>query len=435
MIKEEWNKQIRQAFIDALEYPLQAIPEFWANRQRETGINKHHFFGFMYKVCSDYLPGMPRVRKDLKNIHPAEPTLFEITDGRADAVQTLDGERTQSLTRDLVLDLEYLITRAAEWYDEKTAYTDLQIVSFAQHAVQFVYKSFQKQGQTKAVMIGVKEYPPDFKGTSKEVLWVDKQVLYRYSFYHQPDALFSYSQFEESLRNLILNSPNPDELKRIMKPLYELGAQIGDLWNDTVQPLEMLMDKEERPHEINEYKVFNAAERDWGTRGKSKEWHYRDEAGFIPLSNYELTLFAVRVSNLVANEVLGKKENALPKETQKTHYKSFDDLFKEEYKTKIEDFIAILRETEKPCINEGYDYNATYRQKAVFFVWFDALVYKQIIHRDVTDRNEIARLLNQKFTGLDVSGSLYSNDSMTNAREVHKDYFEAQITAIKVPIK
>ena len=318
MIKEEWNKQIRQAFIDALEYPLQAVPEFWANRQRDTGIYKHHFFGFMYKVCSDYLPGMPRVRKDLKNIHPAEPTLFEITDGRVDAVQTLDGERTQSLTRDLVLDLQYLITRAAEWYEEKPAYTDLQIVSFAQHAVQFVYKSFQKQGQTKAVMIGVKEYPPDFKGTSKEVLWADKQVLYRYSFYQQPDALFSYPQFEESLRKLILNSPNPDGLKRIVKPLYELGARIGDLWNDTVQPLEMMMGEEERPHEINEYKVFNAAERDWGTRGKSKEWHYRDEAGFIPLSNYELTLFAVRVSNLVANEVLGKKENALPVAPQKT---------------------------------------------------------------------------------------------------------------------
>ena len=230
-----------------------------------------------------------------------------------------------------------------------------------------------------------------------------------------------------------MNSNNPGNLKTILKTSYKLSNYTVDIWNNTLSKLEKYNSKKIVKKELvfkldvekdmwNEY-LFNDLEAARGRRGLNARF-----------TNFQFAFFAGQVSNFIAREVLNEPERSLPAKPEKTNYISFDDLFKEEYKSNIELFIQLLREIDKPCLDEGYNYNNAYKQKSVFYVWYNALVYKQIIFGDVVDRVEIARLLNGKFNGLNVSPSLYSNLNSTNATENYKDFFDSQIAAIKAKI-
>jgi hypothetical protein len=105
--------------------------------------------------------------------------------------------------------------------------------------------------------------------------------------------------------------------------------------------------------------------------------------------------------------------------------KLFKDLF---YKPEIIDkCLNLLRETDKPCINEEKKY---LRNKGAFIVWFNALEYKKIFNFSFCNDIERAETLNINFEGLNISESLFRQGNK-RATENYKDYFESAIAAIK----
>ena len=95
--------------------------------------------------------------------------------------------------------------------------------------------------------------------------------------------------------------------------------------------------------------------------------------------------------------------------------------------TIVNDCINLLRETDKPCINEDNEY---IRNKGAFVVWFNTLEQKKVFNYSYTNDIERAETLNYNFEGLNVSDSLFRQGNK-RAKDNYKTYFETEISAIK----
>ncbi len=93
----------------------------------------------------------------------------------------------------------------------------------------------------------------------------------------------------------------------------------------------------------------------------------------------------------------------------------------------INDCINLLKETDKPCVNED---NEFIRNKGAFVVWFNALEQKKVFNSSFINDIERAKTLNYNFKGLGVSGSLFRQGNK-RASENYKTHFENEIATIK----
>lgn len=105
--------------------------------------------------------------------------------------------------------------------------------------------------------------------------------------------------------------------------------------------------------------------------------------------------------------------------------KRFDELFINP--ALINECFGLLRETEKPCIN---DENGFIKNKGVFIVWFNTLEVKRMLNYSFKNDKERAETLNKNFTGLNISESLFRHENK-RAKELYKSYFESEISALK----
>lgn len=96
-------------------------------------------------------------------------------------------------------------------------------------------------------------------------------------------------------------------------------------------------------------------------------------------------------------------------------FQTFDDLFKNPHL--VNEFIQLLRETDSPCIGEGFNF---LRNKGMFVVWFRALDYREKTKIRITD-NEKMRFLNERFEGLEIKGSTFRNPGV-NAIDYEKTF-------------
>lgn len=92
----------------------------------------------------------------------------------------------------------------------------------------------------------------------------------------------------------------------------------------------------------------------------------------------------------------------------------------------IDSCLDLLRETDKPCIN---DENGFIRNKGVFVIWFNALEAKRMFNYSFKNDEERAATLNKNFTGLNISASIFRYENK-RAKE-YKNHFESEISALK----
>jgi hypothetical protein len=105
--------------------------------------------------------------------------------------------------------------------------------------------------------------------------------------------------------------------------------------------------------------------------------------------------------------------------------KLFKDLFiKPEL---IDKCLNLLRETDKPCINDEGKY---LRNKGAFVVWFIALQDKKMFNQSFTNDIERAETLNFNFEDLNISESLFRQPNR-RATDSYKKHFEVEISAKK----
>ncbi len=116
-------------------------------------------------------------------------------------------------------------------------------------------------------------------------------------------------------------------------------------------------------------------------------------------------------------------------QTQKENYtfipKGFNEIFINPIL--INDCIELLRDTEKPCIN---DENGFLRHKGIFIIWFNALEAKKMFNCSFGSDFERAATLNKNFAELNVSGSSFRSENK-RATELYKNHFEREISTLK----
>lgn len=102
----------------------------------------------------------------------------------------------------------------------------------------------------------------------------------------------------------------------------------------------------------------------------------------------------------------------------------FIDIFK--YPTTINECLQLLRETDKPCIDDDNRYIS---QKGVFVMWFSVLRFLGFFKFSILKDIEIAKTLNHNFEGLNISVSMIRQPNPRAKR--YQMNFTDSISAIK----
>jgi hypothetical protein len=120
-------------------------------------------------------------------------------------------------------------------------------------------------------------------------------------------------------------------------------------------------------------------------------------------------------------------EIAIEKEKVKTIPipETIDELFL--HPELAEECIQLLRETDPPTINEGYQFIG--KNKGIMKVWYDALKYKGLLKAPFQSDQIIVQLLMKKFEGLTIDASLLRKPNL-RAMDYKAD-FESELFHIK----
>jgi hypothetical protein len=208
-----------------------------------------------------------------------------------------------------------------------------------------------------------------------------------------PSPAFDYFLFEDALRNVLLNSTNPDNLKQMTKALSELSKEIVHFWNDEFHKLESDFDVQKQTVKKTRQFIEFDVEKRW-----FKIW--MDVKIFVKYSNknfynYDLVNFASRVGSVVDREVFGIEGGSL--KPNKTNPQTLSELFKTENDYLIS--VAALRTIQAiDKANQNLIGNAL---KGVMQVWIDILRNERRCLKQVTDAL-LTILLNKEFQGLNI---------------------------------
>jgi hypothetical protein len=176
-------------------------------------------------------------------------------------------------------------------------------------------------------------------------------------------------------------------------------------------------------------------------------WKTQLEAKFFPTENNQFSkdedwkqkaekiiLHIKGALEVIQLRIKGKEQllRILPTEKKKAQKiklpfapKPFNELF--DNPALINDCLALLKTTDKPCIN---DENQFLRNKGAFVVWLNALEKKKMFKFIFSNDAERAATLKYNFDSLDISESLFRQPN-TRATDRYKNHFENEISAMK----
>jgi hypothetical protein len=245
-------------------------------------------------------------------------------------------------------------------------------------------------------------------------------LLHNYSL-KLPSPILDYYLFEDALRNLLLSTTNPKNLEPITKPLFELGTEMVNLWNNKFHELETDFDiKKDTVRKQRRFIEFDIETR-W-----FKVWS--DTNTFVQFknknyNNYDLVLFASRVGGLVADEVLSIKEES-PKPI-KENPQSLIEVFnsQDEYHKSI----SALRTVK--LIDEANQNIVGNELKGVMQVWIDLLRNERRCIKPISDAL-LTLLLNKEFTGLNLSEKSDGRHFRNSINQSAKRKYRAKLLAI-----
>jgi hypothetical protein len=301
---------VEKDFIEAFEYHPLTLPEYLLYKQKRSGYSREIYFrAFQDEIDAHRL----RLRLLIEKQRKLEPnidkdkiglSIEELTKGK---VKEYYGFRINNkiniLNKDVLDTLEFRLEEAYDYDKPKSTYSDLQIISFVDKALKYILGEFEVQAGLKPSTPFTRNYPKGYKSKTE-----DGEPIYLIHNYavRTPTPLFDYYLFEESLRNLLLQSNHPELLKPMTKHFFALGKKIVSIWNEHLYPLEEYETKKNVMRSTMSIS-FDTKERSFTT------WVDIDKFSFYSqkqLNNYQLTTYASKVGHIVAEEVPGVDDNS-----------------------------------------------------------------------------------------------------------------------------
>jgi len=382
-----------ETFLDALQYPLIAIPEYWIQKQKESGWSREIYLGLLKGQHGVHLMDLHLMmnKAKAKDVTMSKDKigkpLIELTNGKVIRAYTLHNNSTTILNSELLETLSFCLQQAYSLGKPLPTYTDLQIISFARQSMYWIKNELKLQSDPSNISSRNIHWPPNRNADGEKMY-----LLYNYSLM-LPSPAFDYFLFEDALRNVLLNSTNPDNLKQMTKALSELSKEIVNFWNDEFHKLESDFDVQKQTvTKTRQFIEFDVEKRWFKIWINGKIFVKYANKNFY---NYDLVNFASRVGSVVDREVFGIEGESL--KPNKANPQTLSELFytEKDYLVSIEALRTIK------AIDEANQNIIGYTLKGVMQVWIDILRNERGCLKQVNDAL-LTILLNKEFPGLNL---------------------------------
>lgn len=304
---------VEQDFFEALQHHPYNLVEFLLYKQKESGWSKDAYLNQMEGLLSREDAKLYLLIRKEKEANPnidksqiGQP-LEEITNGKVKEYFVLrTHNRTTIFNEDVIDTFKFYLKKAKSFTEKEPIYSDLQILSFAFKALQFIHGQFEIQTGNKKRDSFFAHVPKDYKPISDK----GEPVYLIHTFYVSvPTPVFDFFLFADSLRNLILNSAHPEHLHSMTLPIRDFAKKIVTLWNNKLSKIVQMEENEGRrpPGKDNVNRIIIPVSFDPHTRQFTT---YHDLVPFVwdthkYYDNYMFAVFARNVGNLIENDVPG----------------------------------------------------------------------------------------------------------------------------------
>lgn len=327
-------------FFEALDFPPFARPNFYIKKQKESGWAKGVYLTALSEV---YHRSLMVLQMRWNSLRSKQPDLD--MDDVSIEIRDVDKGEDATIIKKEQLDSLHLAILASYSFDKANSeYSAVEILSFVEYALWFIRQEFKIQAK------------------EIESLNFRPRTETYFNYYLSQDApFFNFPKFKHAIRELLLNSRNPDNLKVILSKFENAAKEIVKLWNEKVFNLHNIQIEGESKNSEIVHVEFRAEEL------KHIWWVDIESFKIIPhkyYSNQDFASYAANIANILAEEILGLKENIVASE------KDF-----------VKDFILGIEELHDkgvlaPCIKnikEGKNYEEPFRDW--FSTWFQARDY------------------------------------------------------------
>lgn len=281
------NLDLTTTFFEALNYPQYARPNFYLNKQKDSGWNKGVYLITLQEI---YHESVMRLELKLggKKSSPPYPDI-ELESVSVPLKEFTQQESTLKINKETLEEL-FLAILAARDYDKKEKeFTNFEILGLVEYALAFMLKEFKVQAKDG-------EYPSPRPRT-------DSYFTY---FIFQGGPFFDFPRFKACIRELKLNSQHPENLIQILSKYHKAASEIVDLWNTKIYALNNIVNENgESPNSEIVRVEFNAEELKYSWWNDVKQFEIKPYKIFL---NQDFAYYAANIANLIANEVLENKE-------------------------------------------------------------------------------------------------------------------------------
>ena len=316
----------KEILLDSFLYPKYAFPEYLFKRQVQSGWSSNVFFAALREQCDTYLYLLTVEKKsgfrDNTIIFSEENEPY--LDSLSAPLTELIGKAGKANELGKFSWIEWIIngfregiTNAQKLGAKKKKFSSVEIIATIEHSLKFIYNEFNEQKKLKPFLAEI-----DNRYHSQKKAGPGNEQYYLYDYGLLKDApAFDFVTFKNNIRDLLLNSKNPNYLVAILKIIKETANKNVEIWNQDLYHLEK--QEREQSKEENFIKVVR----------EYKEISLNDETFSIAIhpfilertknvnkiyNNYKLAFFSKNILNFLIREVYqGDQKNETIKKVKK----------------------------------------------------------------------------------------------------------------------
>jgi|GEM_PF-5262793 len=224
------SPNIHLIFLQAIEYPDYARPEFFIKEQLKSGWSRAVYLQTLLMVYEFYDMKLTiyssKERNDLKKQNKKLPDDFGL-----DLDKETNGIQKGKLTKKVLEDLRFAVQQAYKIDSPKPEFNSFEVFAFCERILLFIKGQFEDQIRKNSSARFVAD---KYRNQGHLIEGNPEYLVYHYNIISEA-PLVDYHRFRNEVRKLLLTSINPEELKIILQPLRELSIKIVDLWNKQLQ--------------------------------------------------------------------------------------------------------------------------------------------------------------------------------------------------------
>ena len=317
--------------LQCFDYPEFAIPNFLEKEQNKSSWSKSVFFSALEEICEGYEieitigRSAAKINKSYTSDLVNKLLALSRNNNFIASSDSLEKPLDDFQKAEKIIEkLRTTIEKAWIWGTPKAEYTPIEIIGIVESGIKFINLEYIKQLEPGAKAF--RSRPRDFTGKTSNG---EQQFLINQFSIIGDAPVFDFIKYKTAIRNALMYSSNPDQLKIIIKATSEIAAHNVELWNTRLSTLEESLyaqnegvnHKDKKVWKINaQFKFDSDLLRFTYTNQVSQD--KETERGYV---NEDLAIYSSNVAKLLSDEVMGFKKKL--KEVKSVKSSASSDLF------------------------------------------------------------------------------------------------------------